>query len=192
MSITYGVGLDTTVEKLNLAIRFRLTDQYGHKGLRTLYRIIKASDIDNSGDLSKAEFERALNQIGVFFKKYESTALFLYYDKNQDGRICYEEFLNSFRTQLSGRRLAHVEKVFKNIDLNSDGKMSEDEAAIFYRSETVNKDFIQGKCTKADSVKQFFSYMRLDAEGYCTWEEFRNYYTDVSSVVGKDDNFVQI
>jgi Ca2+-binding EF-hand superfamily protein len=97
MSATWGVGLDTTVSKLNLEIRFRLTQRFGHKGLRKLYQIIKGCDLDNSGDLSKEEFESALNHIGLFFAKHQATALFLYYDQNCDGRIGYNEFLNSFR-----------------------------------------------------------------------------------------------
>jgi len=99
-----------------------------------------------------------LNKIGVFFKKYESTALFLYYDKNRDGKICYEEFLNSFRMELTERRLNFVKKVFKNIDLDDDLKVSVEEAEIFYRPAEVNPDFIQGKISKHDSILQFFSY----------------------------------
>lgn len=85
-----------------------------------------------------------------------------------------------------------VKKVFRNIDLNDDGKMSKEEAEIFYRPEAVNQDYIQGNITKEDSITQFFSYLKLDHEGYCTWEEFKNYYTDVSSVTGKDENFVNV
>jgi len=192
MSITYGVGLDTTVEKLNLEVRFRLTSRFGHKGLRTLYRIIKDSDLDNSGDLSRKEFETALNKIGVFFKKFESTAMFLYYDKNGDGRINYEEFLDSFRCEPSARRMALVNKVFRAIDLNKDGKVSLEEAEIFYRPEKVNQNYIQGNIGKKDAVGEFFSYLKLDDEGYCTYQEFCNFYKDVSSVVGKDENFINI
>jgi len=189
MSATYGVGLDTLVERLNLDIKFRLTSKYGNKGLRVLYKVIGDHDMDKSGDLDHEEFIKALNYIGIFCKKHEQTALFQYYDKNNDGRINYDEFLNSFRIKMNQRRLDYIKKVFKGIDLNNDGLVSLDEATIFYKAESVDLKYIQGNHSKTDAVKEFVSLIQADEQGNFGLAEFINYYTDISSTIGKDEIF---
>jgi len=192
MSATYGVGLDTLVERLNLDIKFRLTAKYGNKGLRVLYKVVADHDIDKSGDLDPEEFIKALNYIGIFCKKHEQTALFQYYDKNKDGRVNYNEFLDSFRISMNQRRLEYIKKVFKGIDLNNDGLVSLDEATIFYKAEAVDLKYIQGDHTKSDAVKEFVSLIQHDEQGNFGLNEFINYYTDISSTIGKDEIFGDI
>ena len=50
-----------------------------------------------SGTLSKLEFEEFIAKLGVFLKKQELTTVYTNFDKNQDGQICYEEFINALR-----------------------------------------------------------------------------------------------
>lgn len=156
-----------------------------------MYRKIIESDRDNSGFLSKQEFECALNSIGVFFKNCDATALFLYYDKNRDGQISYNEFLDAFRVELNSRRVKLVEKLFKMLDIKRRNKVSLSDAAVFYR-ESTNEKLIKGQMTKQEAIDDFFSFFTLDEQGDISREEFYNYYQDVGSVTGNDDNFVDL
>lgn len=191
MSMTYGVGLDTTVDKLNLEIRFLLTHKYGPSGLRRLGQIIKECDLDNNGWLCPYEFELALNRIGVFFKKHEATALFLYYDKNGDGQLDYQEFLQSFRETLNNRRLGLVKKVYNSLDFKRSGKVPKEDAAVFYRPE-VNRDYVHGGLSAEQALNEFWSHFQTNEDGTLSSEQFTHYYTDISSVVGSDENFATI
>jgi Ca2+-binding EF-hand superfamily protein len=54
-------------------------------------------DRDNSGTLSRLEFEEFLTKLGIFLKKQELTTVYNSFDTNKDGQINYEEFVNTLR-----------------------------------------------------------------------------------------------
>lgn len=57
----------------------------------------------------------------LFPKKVELQALMKYYDINGDGSVCYEEFLNGLRDDLTPRRKNMVLKAFAMLDKSGEG-----------------------------------------------------------------------
>lgn len=53
--------------------------------LEGLYRLMAQFDVDNSGKLSKDEFEKLLTTLGVFLTTQEFRAVYDTYDANKDG-----------------------------------------------------------------------------------------------------------
>lgn len=51
-------------------------------------------DTNGNGKLDLAEFEAALASCGLFPKVTDLKKLHQYYDVDQDGQICYNEFIN--------------------------------------------------------------------------------------------------
>ncbi len=47
--------------------------------------------------MDKLEFEEMLSKLGVFMTTQELTAVYNQFDKNRDGHISYEEFINTIR-----------------------------------------------------------------------------------------------
>ena len=54
-------------------------------------------DIDRSGTLDKLEFEEMTSKLGCFMTTQELTCVYNHFDKNRDGHIAYEEFINAIR-----------------------------------------------------------------------------------------------
>jgi Ca2+-binding EF-hand superfamily protein len=47
--------------------------------------------------LDKLEFEEMCSQLGVFMTTQELTCVYNSFDKNRDGHVCYDEFINTIR-----------------------------------------------------------------------------------------------
>ena len=65
-----------------------------------LLNCLKEFDIDKSGHLDKLEFEEMCSKLGVFMTTQELTCVYNHFDKNRDGKIAYEEFINIIRVSL--------------------------------------------------------------------------------------------
>lgn len=63
--------------------------------------------MDDNGDkhLDKHEFEWGLRENGHILTPPDVEKLFKYFDRNQDGRVSYDEFLRAIRGDLNPRRL---------------------------------------------------------------------------------------
>jgi len=69
---------------------------------KTVKRIFKHFDIDGYGTIDPNEFKKALETIGCLFKDHEMDAIFRKYDKDNNGKLDYEEFSNWFALRGSG------------------------------------------------------------------------------------------
>lgn len=47
--------------------------------------------------MDKLEFEEMTSKLGVFMTTQELTCVYNHFDKNRDGNIAYEEFINAIR-----------------------------------------------------------------------------------------------
>ncbi len=47
--------------------------------------------------MDKLEFEEMCSKLGVFMTTQELTCVYNHFDKNRDGKIAYEEFINVVR-----------------------------------------------------------------------------------------------
>jgi len=69
---------------------------------KTVRRVFKHFDLDGYGTIEPSEFKKALETIGCLFKDYELQAIFGKYDKDNNGKLDYEEFANWFAIKGSG------------------------------------------------------------------------------------------
>ncbi len=53
--------------------------------------------MDHSGTLDKLEFEEMATKLGAFMTTQELTCVYNSFDKNRDGHVSYEEFINTIR-----------------------------------------------------------------------------------------------
>jgi Ca2+-binding EF-hand superfamily protein len=130
----------------------------------------------------------------LFFKKVELQALVKYYDVDSDGQISLEEFLRGLRDSLTERRENMVKRAFALMDRDGSGKV---EAADIYQLYDVSqhREFIEGTKTKDEILADFlnsFDGVKGNSDGVVSWEEWEEYYTDLSVSVPSDDYFVQM
>lgn len=59
-------------------------------------KTFKYFDLENKGVIGIKQFTQALEHFGCVFTKYEIEALFRKYDKDNSGKLVYDEFSNLF------------------------------------------------------------------------------------------------
>ena len=130
----------------------------------------------------------------MFPKKVELQALFRYYDINGDGSVCYEEFLNGLRDELTQRRKNMVLKAFAMMDKDGGGVITVQDICGIY-DVSRNPDFIEKRLTKDQILSNFlnqFDGARGNNDGKITLDEFVDYYRDLSMSLPSDEYFVQM
>lgn len=128
----------------------------------------------------------------IFPKKVEIQALMKYYDLNNDGSICYEEFINGMRDELNPRRKNMVLKAFAILDREGKGSVTVQDIVSIY-DVSRNPDFIEKRLTRDQILGNFlnqFDGPRGDNNGNVTLDEFLDYYRDVSMSLPSDEYFV--
>ena len=92
----YGVGLDTTVDRLNIEFKLAMSRK-GGANLRVLKDIFQKMDKNGNHKLELDEFKAGLNKFGFFPKFVDLQAIHKYYDVDEDGYINFEEFIQGLR-----------------------------------------------------------------------------------------------
>ena len=126
-----------------------------------------------------------------------------YYDIDQDGNISYEEFIKGLRQdlefqlcrdELTERKRAMVQKVFRHLDRNNSGEISVEDIINNYDVSNI-KEYQDKKKSKEELIGEFlmnFEGVQGNRDGRITWEEFSDYYTDMAMSIPSDDYFVQM
>jgi len=184
---------DVMVRELNLKFKLAV-QQKGGVGLRSLRRIFKQMDFNGNKKLDAGEFEQALAAFGLFPKKVEIQALMKFYDVDSDGNITYDEFLSGLRDELSERRLNMVKKAFMMLDKDGSGQLTTSDIAGIY-DVSMNAEFLEGKKTKDEILTEFlnnFDGARGNNDGIITWDEWKDYYSDLSMSTPSEEYFVRM
>lgn len=117
-----------------------------------------------------------------------------YYDTDGDGNINYNEFLSGLKDDLSERRVNMVRKAFAMMDRNKSGSITvSDIQGVFDVS--MNPEFLEGRRTKDEILHLFldqFEGSRGNKDGVITWNEWYDYYSDLSMSTPSDEYFVRM
>ena len=117
-----------------------------------------------------------------------------FYDVNGDGNISYDEFLSGLREELSARRVNMVKKVFSMLDTDGSGKIEVKDIDGIY-DVSMNPEFLEGKKSRNQILSEFlnnFDGARGNNDGIVTWNEFYDYYSDLSMSTPSDEYFVRM
>jgi hypothetical protein len=117
-----------------------------------------------------------------------------YYDVDGDGNISYDEFLSGLKDELSERRVNMVKKAFMMLDKDGSGKVTVSDIVGIY-DVSMNPEFLEGRKTRDEILGEFlnnFDGPRGNNDGILTWEEFYDYYSDLSMSTPSDEYFVRM
>lgn len=89
----------------------------GATGICGLSRKFRIADDDNSGDISRAEFDKLVSEHTLAWTPAQVKLMFDYFDKDKSGTIVFDEFLQGVRGQLNDRRRQLVLMAFEVIDI---------------------------------------------------------------------------
>jgi len=80
----------------------------GAHGIRGLGIVFRRMDNSRDKKLDRYEFMWGLKENGHNLSPSEFERIFKYFDKNNDGKVNYDEFLRGLRGELSDRRKALI------------------------------------------------------------------------------------
>lgn len=147
--------------------------------------------MDNNRDkkMDRHEFMWGLKENGHTLSPSEFERIFKYFDKNNDGKVSYDEFLVALRGDMNDRRRRLVGLAFKKLDRTGDGVVTIEDIQDKYNVEFHPK-FKSGEMSKKDILSDFMKqWDTIKRDGTVTLEEFETYYKDVSASIDNDDYF---
>jgi len=95
---------------------------------------------------------------------------------------------------MSEERKKEVAKIFAGLDPEKTGKVLLDDLSKWY-SVDKNPDFISGKKTREELVKEFLAYFEkvpTYKDGYITKDDFFDYFNNLSTLMTDDEKFAEM
>lgn len=139
--------------------------------------------------MDRHEFMWGLRENGHTLSPSEFERIFKYFDKNNDGKLSYDEFLRGVRGDMNAFRKGFVAIAFKKLDKTGNGIVDIQDLVNTY-DVSFHPKYKSGEMSKNDILNEFMSqWDTVVKDGKVTLEEFEEYYNDVSASIDEDDYF---
>ena len=147
--------------------------------------------MDDNGNkkLDVDDFRWGLIDYGIHLSKDQAYEILTSFDRDRDGHVDFNEFLRAIRGDINQYRLGFIQQAYKKLDVTGDGKVTIEDISQLYDAD-FHPDVVQGKKTKEEVFREFMSqWDTIDKDGIVTFEEFVDYFKDISASVDTDDYF---
>lgn len=142
--------------------------------------------------IDASELEEGLRQMGVNLVPEQVSALLAHFDKDGSGQIDLNEFMVAIRGDMNAARLSWVSAAYDKLDKNKDGKVTLDDIAKIVDVSQF-PEVVNGQKTAKQVYMQYMScWETQEVDGVVTYDEFVDYYKDVSASVDSDEMFAAI
>ena len=171
-------------------VRQRILERCGQAaGIKGLQRTLMIMDDNGDKRLTKDELKYGLADYGIDLNIRELDEVFLAFDRDRNGFVDITEFLVGIRGELNERRKKMIRLAFDILDKDGSGFVTVEEIADVY-DVSANPDVQCGKKTIEEALKDFLGqWERGDKDGIVTYEEFEDYYKEISASIDGDDYF---
>ncbi|KAJ9454852.1 Crustacean calcium-binding protein 23 [Diplonema papillatum] len=163
----------------------------GNTGLRQLTQAFKKMDRNDDQYLSFAEFKAGLADWGVQLNDKQVRYLLVAFDKDGDGKLSIDEFLNGLRSGLNPRRKWIVRKAFTALDADNSGFVDVKEMRARYDA-SDHPAVLEGEKSPEQALREFMENFEDEDDqdrGKISLDEFEAYYAGVSHHIPSDDYF---
>jgi Ca2+-binding EF-hand superfamily protein len=176
-------------------LRTRLAAR-GARGIIGFGRSFRIMDDDNSRSISKAEFKKASRDFRLDIEDQDVDTLFNVIDRDRSGEIDYDELIRAIRGPLNDFRRGFVQQAWRKLDRDGNGIIEVDDLIGVY-SGKMHPEVRAGRKTEEEILGEFLETfeMQLSISGggtkdqRVTWEEFEEYYCNVSASIDDDRYF---
>ncbi len=161
----------------------------GASSVAQLANVFKNMDDDGSGQLSLSEFKKGCKEYGIDMKENDLRLLFNSFDRDGNGQLSYHEFLVAIRGPIPSTRLQLVRQAFRVLDKTGTNSINTDDVRHVY-DPSSHPDVIDGKISEDEALRQFLdAFDSGDKDGLVSFEEFLEYYTNLSASIENDYEF---
>lgn len=188
---TLPPGVDRKFHSLRTTLAAR-----GARGIFGIQRVFKILDDDNSKTLSFEEFSKGCKDFRMKITEQESQELFTALDRDSSGFIDFDELIRGIRGPMNEFREGLALKAFQTLDRDHNGVLNISDIRGVY-SAAGHPEVRSGKKTEEEVLGEFLETFELhhsfaDPTGknqVITWEEFKEYYANVSASIDDDRYF---
>ncbi|CAG9332419.1 unnamed protein product [Blepharisma stoltei] len=180
-------------EELLEAIREKLITR-GSRGLLGLARQFKIMDDNDSGTLELEEFVKAFRDYRVSMSEEDAQLLFSYIDRDNNNTIDYNEFLRALSGPINPFRKSLVIQAFKKLDLDGSGAIDINDIRQLYDAKN-HPEVRAGRKNEDEVLNEFLDTFEMhhnmgaSRDGTVTYEEFEEYYNNISAGIDNDQYF---
>lgn len=170
-------------------VKAKIIARAGVQGIRGISRLLRIMDDNRDGKLSRSELKYGLADLGIEVTNIELDQLVGRFDRDKNGSIDLDEFLVGLRGELSERRVRVLRRAFAVLDKDADKQISLREIQRVYDARQ-HPDVQAGRMTEEQALRNFVSqWDRHDKDGIITFDEFLDYYRDISASIDDDEYF---
>jgi Ca2+-binding EF-hand superfamily protein len=170
-------------------VKSKIIERGGMNGIRTAARIFRSLDQTGNNVISKEELISGFTMMGIDGLSIDQIDdIIRAIDLLGDGSIRISELIRQLRGSVSERRVALIQQAWATLDKNGKNAISMTEMMSVY---DVNSrpEVVQGRMTAEQAMQDFLQVWGKAGDATVTWEEFAEYYMDVSGTIEKDDIF---
>ena len=180
-----------------------IRDSIKSNGIRCLIALennFRSLDEDNSQTIGYASFKKTCSDFKFGLSEESLQNIFFFFDKEEKGKIDYDEFIRIIRGQMSNSRRELIEKVFETFEPDKEGIVNMDKLSEYYNPE-AHPDVLKGIRKPEEVYNEFMetfegnhNYLNGDEAqlGKVDIDEFCDYYDSISMMVEKDKDFEKI
>jgi len=157
--------------------------------IRGIGRVFRILDDNRNRQLDRNELMWGLKDFDIHLEEPQVDALIKHFDRDGSKTVNFDEFLRGLRGELNDSRLVWIRKAYDKLDVNKDGQVTLDDIAQLY-DVSMHPDVKDGKKTPEEAYREFMSMWDTQvADGIVTFDEFCDYFKDVSASIDTDEYF---
>lgn len=165
----------------------------GARGIIGLQRQFKIMDDNHSNTIDQSEFTKGCHDFRIDITDHEIRKLFQIFDVDNNGVISFDELLRGVKGPMNMRRQNFVRRAFQKFDKDHSGQIDINDLRGVY-SAKKHPDVIAGKKTEDEILGEFLETfemhhamkMKHETDQIITYEEFMEYYSNVSCSIDDD------
>ena len=161
----------------------------GAMSIRGIGRVFRILGDNRNRQLDVNELMWGLKDFDIHLSEEQCRVLISHFDRDNSGSVNFDEFIRALRGELSDSRVGFIRQAYNKLDINGDGTVTLDDIARIY-DVSQHPDVMAGKKTPEEAYREFMSMWDTQvADGVVTFDEFCDYYKDVSASIDTDEDF---
>ena len=183
-----GNSPDAQPKGVLLRVRHKLLHRAGGTTFTEVRRVLQSMDNTGNQKLNHKELQRGLEKVQAPLTAAEAAVLVKYFDHEGSGEVDIITFVRGLRGDMSERRLDLVKKAFELLDENLKSVVRLSDILALYDVQQ-HPDYRSEKATKELLKHKFASQWDSKKDDVIDFDEFKEYYSDVSAEIGNDQYF---
>jgi len=160
----------------------------GRAGYRGLTRVLRIMDDNGNKKLDKYELQNGIQTYGLHLNAKQMDEVMETFDLDGSGEVSVSEFLQVLRGPMSRDRMALVQQAYMLLDQNGDERVSFEEMKQLIDVKR-HPDVLHKERTAPQVLQEFISGWDKSGTSTVSWDEFCDYYTDLSAGIDDDEYF---